>query len=96
MNTKPLLRALLAAARAQAPSDHVPYAFERRIMARLRATPMTDGWTYWSRMLWRATAPCLAITLALALWTLFTAPANGVTAPSLEDTVFAAVQLNGE
>ena len=37
MNLAELERKLIAAARANPPSDRVPYAFEKRIMARLAA-----------------------------------------------------------
>ena len=40
MNLAELERKLIAAARANPPSDRVPYAFEKRIMARLAARPV--------------------------------------------------------
>ncbi|NJN05359.1 MAG: hypothetical protein HC814_01690 [Rhodobacteraceae bacterium] len=81
MNAENLNRKLIAAARADAPSDRVPYAFEQRIMARLRELPASDAWAYWSRMLWRATAPCLAITLAMAVWTIYRSDATAQPVP---------------
>ena len=42
MNLAELERKLIAAARANPPSDRVPYAFEKRIMARL-AEPARRG-----------------------------------------------------
>ena len=57
MNLAELERKLIAAARANPPSDRVPYAFEKRIMARLAARPVADGWALWARALWRAAAP---------------------------------------
>ena len=65
MNLAKLQETLLAAARANPPSDRVPYAFEKRIMARLAARPELDAWTVWARMLWRAATPCLGVTVLL-------------------------------
>lgn len=58
-----LQQKLTAAARAHAPSDHVPYAFEKRIIARLAAQPLPDNLALWAQALWRAAVPCLAIVM---------------------------------
>lgn len=60
---------LIAAAKANAPSTNVPYAFERRIMERIKTTVRIDAWSWWSATLWRATPPCLAIMLLISAWT---------------------------
>ena len=44
MDIKKLQEALIAAARANPPGNAVPYAFEKRIAARLRAVAPTDPW----------------------------------------------------
>jgi hypothetical protein len=93
MNLAELERKLIAAARANPPSDRVPYAFEKRILARLPARPLADGWELWGRALWRAAAPCVAIMLLLGAWSLFApgnAPANDLS-QELEQTLLAAV-----
>ena len=54
MNLDGLYKKLIAVARASAPSDHVPHAFEKRIVALLTGRPVSDVWTLWSRALWRA------------------------------------------
>ena len=94
MNLAELERKLIAAARANPPSDRVPYAFEKRIMARLATQPVLDDWALWARALWRAAAPCVAITLLLGAWSLFAPPtsasANDVS-QQLEQTLLAAV-----
>ena len=41
----------------------MPYAFEKRIMAHLRALLNENPFTDSSRMLWRAVAPCLGVML---------------------------------
>ena len=94
MNLAQLERKLIAAARANPPSDRVPYAFGKRIMARLAAGPVLDRWELWGRALWRATAPCVAIMLLLGAWALFApqhnTPANDLS-QQLEQTLLAAV-----
>jgi hypothetical protein len=71
MNLAELQKTLLAAARANPPGDDVPYAFEQRIMAQLAAKPAFDILATWNRTLWRAAAPCVAVTLLLGAWTRF-------------------------
>ena len=86
---------LLAAARADQPSDRVPHAFEKRILARLKESSGFDAWGYWGQMLWRATAPCAMIMIALSVWTIYTVRENGPEL-NLEETVLAPVQLAAE
>jgi hypothetical protein len=94
MNLAELERKLIAAARANPPGDRVPYAFEKRIMARLASQPVADGWALWSRALWQAAAPCAAIMLALGAWSWLASgdspPANDLS-QELEQTLLAAV-----
>ena len=65
MNLEHLQAKLLAAARTNPPDDHVPYAFEKRILAHLATKPATDVAALWARALWRAAVPCVAVTLLL-------------------------------
>ena len=65
MNLEHLQKKLLAAAQAHPPADRVPLAFEQRVLANLTAKPALDLALLWSRALWRATVPCLALTLLL-------------------------------
>ena len=93
MNLTELERKLIDAARAHPPSDRVPYAFEKRILACLAARPLADGWELWGRALWRAAAPCVAIALLLGAWSFFSqgsAPINDLS-QDLEQTLLAAV-----
>lgn len=94
MNLAELERKLIAAARANPPSDSVPYAFEQRILGSLAARSALDIWALWSRSLWWAAAPCAAIMFLLGAWSLFTTPNNGPAndvSQELENTVLAAV-----
>ena len=54
---------LLRAARADRPSDHVPLAFERRVMARLAERIRRDPWSEWTAAFWRAAMSGGAIAL---------------------------------
>jgi len=66
-----LQRKLMAAARANPPGEAVPLAFEKRVMARLRERLAPDPYSFWSRALWQAAAPCTAIMLLLGAWSCF-------------------------
>ena len=68
MNLDNLQHKLIAAARAEQPSDRVPYAFEKRVMARL-AEVRADLLGAWSHALWRAAGLCIAVMLLSGAWT---------------------------
>ena len=101
MELESLRQKLLAAARAQPPADRVPYAFEKRIRARLAQATVPDLPALWARALWRAAAPCVALTLFLGVWAFVGAQNNpgtsGLTdgddfAQHFEQTMLAAVE----
>jgi hypothetical protein len=98
MNLAELHRKLIAAARANAPEDRVPYAFEKRIMARLAGRTAPDGWTVWGRALSRAAVYCVAFMLVLAAGSYFApSPSSGSSdslSQDVEQTLFAAVDNN--
>ncbi len=76
MNASKLQSKLIEAARKEPLSDRVPYAFEKRIMARLAGMTPLNPWALWGRPLWRAALFCVAITLLCGLWSIMTsAPA---------------------
>ena len=85
MNLETLRQKLLAAARANPPADRVPYAFEKRIMARLAEPPALDLAALWARALWRAAAPCAAFMLLLGVWS-FVGAQNNFGSPGLTDS----------
>jgi hypothetical protein len=97
MNLPELNKKLIAAARNNPPSDRVPYAFEKRIMARLNEPVALDHWAFWSRALWRGAAPCVAIMLLLSAWSVFApttrAPATDLS-QDIENTLLAAVDAD--
>jgi anti-sigma-K factor RskA len=92
MDVAELQKRLIAAARAARPRDDVPYAFERRILARLADRPLLDNRALWTQTLWRAVAPCLVIVLMLGVWASFQpgdwAAEEGLAA-DLESAVYA-------
>jgi len=99
MNLAELQKTLLAAARANPPSDDVPYAFEQRIMAQLAAKPAFDILATWNRTLWRAAAPCVAVTLLLGAWTRFAQRADSpreTLAADLESSLYLPFDNSAE
>ena len=99
MNLAEMQKKLLTAARADRPSDAVPYAFEKRIMARIASLTVVDPLMLWNRILWRATAPCVAIMVLLSAWTMLSGHRRGSTealAADLENTMLAPFENIGE
>ena len=99
MNADELQKKLFALARALPPSDHVPYAFEKRIMARVAALPVVDVWAVWSRLLWRAAAPCVGIMLVISVWTVVANRSGGAPetlAADYERTVWGPLASLGD
>ena len=99
MNIDELGKKLLAAARANKPSDAVPYAFQKRIMTQLASRSAPDVWSLWNRALWQAAAPCVAVMLLLGVWTLISSPAEGTAqslASELENAAYAPFDHLGE
>jgi hypothetical protein len=68
MNESRLTSKLIAVARRLPADDRVPYAFEQRVLARLRALSPVDPWAWWARGLWRAALPCLAVAVVSIAW----------------------------
>jgi hypothetical protein len=68
MNLNELHDRLVAVAKKNPPSDHVPYAFEKRIMSRLAAVAPPNSWALWGGPLWRAAVSCVAITVLCGVW----------------------------
>jgi hypothetical protein len=71
MNLDNLQHRLIAAARAVPANDRVPYAFEKRIMARIAERAHVDLLGSWTVALWRAAFACVivvALSGAMSLW----------------------------
>lgn len=100
MDLEKLQQKLMAAAKATPPSDQVPYAFEKRIMARLTAPLTVDVWAVWGRWLWRAVAPCMSVMAALGVWVLATTrpaePESQNLEQAIENTLLSSDDVAGE
>jgi len=75
MNWLQLQNKLYTVARRDPPGNEVPFAFEKRVMARLRSTPPIDEWAAWARALWYGAGACAAVALLMSVWTF--APIRG-------------------
>ena len=97
MNLDKLHDKLIAAARANAPDDKVPYAFEKRVTALLASRVAPDAMSLWVHGLWRAAVSCVAVTVLVGAWAVFN-PATGGTGDDLsqnfENTLLASVDQN--
>ncbi len=68
MNVNELQARLITAARKHPPGEQFPYAFEQRILSRLRDRPAPNVWSLWCRPLWQAALSCVAITVLCGVW----------------------------
>ena len=96
MNTVELHKRIIAAARSIAPDERVPYAFEKRVMARLLPSVRLDAWAVWSTALWKSALSCVAVTLACVAWT-FVGPQKAHKADfsqEFETAVFASASAD--
>jgi hypothetical protein len=97
MNLTELQNKLIAAARASAPDDRVPYAFEKRVSALLASRVAPQNLDLWVAGLWRAAVSCVAVALLCGTWAIFS-PAAPKTSEDLsqnfENTLLASVDQN--
>jgi hypothetical protein len=93
MNVNELQKKLIAAARANTPSDHVPFAFEKRIIALIPSMTPTDSVASWVRGLWQAAASCAVVALLCGTWAFFNPAANSGDdlSQNFENTLLASV-----
>jgi hypothetical protein len=100
MNLSKLHDKLIAVAKKNPPGDHVPYAFEKRIMSRLAAGAPPSPWALWGGPLWRGAVSCVAITVLCGVWTLavnrHAEPTQESFAQSLDAAVFAPISQHAE
>ncbi len=95
MKLTELEKKLIAAARMQTPSDRVPHAFQKRVMAHITARPVSDVLAIWAQALWRSAGACLAIVLLLGAISMFASknkpPAPADLSQAFEKTMLAAL-----
>lgn len=96
MNAEPLRQKLLASARVHPPSDRVPYAFEKRIMAQLRKREFPDAWTAWGALLWRAVGPCFALMLVAGIGSYVIRPSSEDLGSQLDAVLIADLDVAGD
>ena len=101
MNLAELQRRLIAAARIHPPSDRVPLAFERRIMALVLTCPAADQWAAWAHALWRGAVACLAVVLVVGTVAFFHSPIHpasptGDLSQAFENTMLASVSQDAD
>ena len=99
MNLEELQKKLLAAARAEAPDDRVPLAFEKRVTALIASRAAPQKLDLWVRWLWRAAISCVAITMLCGAWTMFTPPASAGSddlSQNFESTLLASVDQSDQ
>jgi hypothetical protein len=98
MKTDQLYQKLISAAKSAPPSTEVPYGFEHRVLAQLRAGLRIDPWLVWSGQLWRAAYLSLAAMLLCGAF-MFMVDLRKTTANSLaddlEETVMAGIGSGG-
>ena len=95
MNLSELQEKLLATARQHPPADSVPFAFETRVLARLRTSSPEDSWALWGQALWRAALACLALAILLSGLSLWPGLLRSAGGEELDTAVLAmADQLN--
>jgi hypothetical protein len=90
---------LIAAARSIPSNERVPYAFEKRIMARLAGAAPVDLLGAWSTALWRAAISCLVVVLLSGAWSLLSSspqPAEPDFSNAFETAVFASAYSGDE
>jgi len=85
MDIAELQKKLIAAARANVPGDHVPYAFEKRVTALLASRVAPQSLDLWVRGLWRAAVSCVGVALLCAAWSLLTPTIAPTTTPGSTD-----------
>jgi hypothetical protein len=99
MKAEQMRQRLLAAGKQQPAADHVPYAFERRIMIRIGRSNPLDPMLLWNRVLWRFAGPCVALTLLAGAFSWFTPPEQPTTENlilELETVLYAPLSTTQE
>ena len=89
MDISKLHNKLIAAARSNPPGDQVPYAFEKRVMARLHL-PVSDAWSSWGFALWRSALSCVVAMLLVLAWSQVSKQESDDLSQAFEKTVLAA------
>lgn len=100
MNLAELHKKLIAAARADAPGDGVPYAFEKRVSALLAGRVAPQSLDAWVGGLWRAAVSCVGVALVCGVLAIVTslsssAPGDDLS-QNLDNTLLASIDQNDQ
>jgi|SRR5665213_3301892 len=99
MNIAELQKKLVAAARAEAPDDRVPLAFEKRVTALIASRAAPQELDLWVHGLWRAAISCVAIAMLCGAWALFTPSASAGSndlSQNFESTLLASIDQSDQ
>jgi len=95
MNLTELHKKLIAAARADVPVDHVPYAFEKRVSALLASRVAPHALDAWVTGLWRAAVSCVGVAMVCGMLALFTSSSASASSDdlsqNLDSTLMASI-----
>src|SRR5882724_4904795 len=98
MNSEHLRKKFIAAARALPADDAVPYCFEKRIIAGLRASPRPDFTAWLARELFKPALLCLGVMALTGIWTFIqptmSTPDNDT--PEIENAIWAPLDSLGD
>jgi len=97
MKLSELEKKLISAARNNRPSEHVPYAFAKRVMARVGAQPGSAA-ALWAEALWRSAGACLAVVVIFGAISVFTSTRHttppGDLSQDFEKTMLAGLEAD--
>jgi hypothetical protein len=98
MNLEALQTKLISAAKANPPSDKVPYCFEKRVMTHIRGAAPANVWALWAQPLWRAAFSCIAITMLCGIWSFANISSNDSSdfSQDFESAVYAGLNQHFE
>jgi hypothetical protein len=98
MNLETLQAKLISTAKANPPSENVPYFFEKRLMAHIRNQSPVNIWALWAQPLWRAAFSCIAITMLCGIWSMadLNTSESSDLSQDLESTVYAGLNQHVE
>lgn len=87
MNLNELHTKLIAAARADAPLDRVPYAFEKRVSALLKSRVAPNALDAWVTGLWRAAVSCVGVAALCGMLALFTSATSAASSDDISQNL---------
>jgi hypothetical protein len=91
MELSELQRKLIVAGRSTPPSDAVPYAFEKRVMARLKDARPVDPFGLWAQAFTRSAICCVLLMTAIVAGTWYLSTRNSQPLPQeIEQSLYAA------